>query len=292
MFTRYCRSVLCTPAIAPERFTSCHQSGADICLVDLEDGVPPQLKEEARQVAALFFSGAAAGSPPCAIRINAVTEPDGLSDLLALRHYPVKPGIVLIPKVESARDVEIVEQVLGQDCSPPQLFAVIETPRGVQRLAEIASASRGLRALIFGAADYAAALGIGLDWEPLAPVRAMVVNNARAAGIHAIDAPTFDMTDMGLVHKESLLAQRLGFSGKIALHPRQVPVITEVFSPDQDQLTRANRVVAAAERSGNGITTVDGTMVGKPFFDASKRLLDEFGSPPAVSTLTYPDGGI
>jgi citrate lyase subunit beta/citryl-CoA lyase/(S)-citramalyl-CoA lyase len=286
MFTRYCRSVLCTPAIAPDRFTSCHRSGADICLVDLEDGVPAHRKEEARRVATGFFTGA---GPTCAIRINAVTSADGLSDLLALRNYPVKPAIVLIPKVESPRDVEIVEQVLA-GWPRLELFAVIETPLGVQRLAEIAHASRRLRALIFGAADYAAALGIGLDWEPLAPVRAMLVNSARAADLHVIDAPTFEVVDQSLVRRESVLAQRLGFSGKIALHPRQVPVLTEVFSPDPEQLTRAGRVVAAAEQSGHGITTVDGTVVGRPFYEASQRLLDEFG-PPARS-LTYPDGAI
>lgn len=278
MFTRYCRSVLCTPATAPDRYASCHRAGADICLVDLEDSVPAHRKEEARELAVRFFAPTQ-GSPRCAIRINAVTEPDGLADLLALRNYPVRPGIVLIPKVESARDVEIVEQVLGRE---PELFAVIETPRGVDRLPEIATASHRLRALIFGAADYAAELGVGLDWEPLAHVRAMLVNSARAAGLHVIDSPTFELADLPLVRRESVLAQRLGFSGKIALHPQQVPVLNEMFSPDAEQLAAAGRIVAAAEISGGAVTTVDGTMVGPPFFEASRRLLDEFGPLQAI----------
>ncbi|MBM7774821.1 citrate lyase subunit beta/citryl-CoA lyase/(S)-citramalyl-CoA lyase [Actinokineospora baliensis] len=274
--------MLSVPATAPERFTSCHASGADVCVVDLEDSVPAHRKEEARQSAAGFFKDPAA--PRCGIRVNAVTEPDGLRDLLALPHYPVRPTIVHLPKVESPRDVEIVDQVLGAADHPLELFAVVETPRGVQNLAEIATASPSLRGLIFGAADYAAALGIGLDWEPLAAVRAMVVNAARAAGLHAIDAPTFELVDMALVRAESIQARRLGFSGKIALHPRQVPVITEVFSPDPEQLAHAGRIVAAARRSGQGVATVDGRMVGRPFFEESRRLLDEFGPAPEPST--------
>jgi len=78
------------------------------------------------------------------------------------------------------------------------------------------------------------------------------------------------------LRREAILARDLGFSGKIALHPRQVAVINQVFSPDAESLEAARRVVAAGQRSGQGITTVDGVMVGRPFFEASRRLLDEF----------------
>ncbi|WP_253836383.1 HpcH/HpaI aldolase/citrate lyase family protein [Actinokineospora globicatena] len=285
VFSRYCRSVLSVPATAPLRFTSCHRSGADMCVVDLEDSVSPHRKDEARQGAPEFFKDPSA--PRCGIRVNAVTDPDGLRDLLALPHYPVRPSFVHLPKVESPRDIEIVDHVLGDD--PPDLFAVIETPRGVQNLAAIAGAGSSLRGLIFGAADYAAALGIALDWEPLVAARAMVVNAARAAGLLAIDSPTFELGDVALVREEAIKARRLGFSGKIAVHPRQVPVLTEVFSPDTDQLAHAGRIVAAG---GNGVATVDGRMVGKPFFEESRRLLDEFGHPPAQPLLPHPDGGL
>lgn len=299
MFTRYCRTMLMTPATATNRYAASHRSGTDICLVDLEDSVPADRKADARELAAQFFTGAdVADAPPRAVRINAVTEPDGLADLLALRHYPVKPAVVLIPKVESARDVEIVERVLAQDCPGLELFALIETPRGIERLAEITASSRRLRALVFGAADYALEVGVGLDWEPLVHVRARLVNSARAADLHVMDSPSFALTDMDLVRQESVQAQRLGFSGKIALHPRQVPVICGVFTPGAEQLELAGRVVAAAAQSDQGVTTLDGAMVGRPFFEASRRLLDEFRSvtttPEPVSThheMSYPDGG-
>ncbi len=277
MLSRYCRTSLCTPATAVERYASCHTSGADICLVDLEDSVPPLRKDEARRAAARFFTSAVGLPVRCAIRINSVVEADGLRDLLALREFPVRPQIVHIPKVESPRDLEIVWEVLGGGV---ELFAVIETPPGVQRLAEIAAAGHGLRALIFGAADYAAALGIGLSWEPLVHARSALVNSARANDLHAIDAPTFDLADPTLLRQECRRGRELGFSGKIALHPEQLAVISEAFSPTNSELEHAGRLVRAASRSGDAVTTVDGRMVGKPFFEAAQRLLAEFG--PAV----------
>ncbi|KXK63663.1 aldolase [Micromonospora rosaria] len=279
MFTRYCRSMLCTPATATHRYAACHHSGADICLVDLEDSVPAPAKAEARVRATAFFTGESAAGRRCAVRVNVLTDPDGMRDLLALREYPVTPAIVLVPKVESPRDVEIVARLLGPVRPDLELFAVIETPRGVENAAAIAATSPRPRALIFGSADYASALGIRLRWEPLVQARTRIVNAARASEVEAIDSPTFEVQDLAALRREAALAQDLGFSGKIALHPRQVAVINQVFSPDAESLEAARRVVAAGQRSGQGITTVDGVMVGRPFFEASRRLLDEFDPP-------------
>ncbi|GAB3143272.1 CoA ester lyase [Micromonospora sonneratiae] len=276
-YTRYCRSMLCTPATSVEWYVKSHQTGADICQVDLEDSVPPAQKEEARIKAETFFSAPSASTTRCAVRVNGVTEPDGLRDLLALRSYPVKPAIVVVPKVEAPRDIEIVEQLLSQSCPDVALFAVIETPRGVENVTEIATTSRRLRALVFGAADYSFSLGSGMSWEPLVYARARIVNAARSADIDVIDSPTFELADLSRLEYEATMARELGFSGKVALNPRQVSVINEIFSPGSELLERARRVVSAAQENGQGVTVVDGSMVGRPFFEASRRLLDEFG---------------
>jgi citrate lyase beta subunit len=275
-FSRYCRSLLSTPATAVKRYPNSHRSGADIAMVDLEDSVPPQRKEEARSCAVEFFTDPA-GPARLAIRVNGVGEPDGLRDLLALRHYPAKPALVLIPKVESARDVEIVEQALAPTCPHTEFFAVVETPRGLEHAASIAAASPRLRALVFGSADYAFAVGARLTWDALAYARSAVVNSARAAGIEVMDAPYFLATDAEGLRREALAARDLGFSGKIAVHPRQIPVINEVFSPEAAMLDRARKIVAAGPETGNGVAMVDGVMVGAPFFEASQRLIEEFG---------------
>jgi len=268
--------MLFTPATAEARYSRCHQAGADICLVDLEDSVPAAQKEAGRRQAAGFFAAAESLGTlaRCAIRVNAVTEATGLADLLAVRDYPAKPGIVVVPKVESARDLEIVEAILGLDCPGLQLIALIETPRALEQLDLIVTCTPRLQALIFGAADYAAVLGIGLDWEPLAYARSRVVNGARAANLCAIDAPYFGLTEPAMLRQESRRARRFGFSGKVALHPNQVPVLNEAFSPEPAELEQARQIVNAT--CGGGVSTVDGSMVGPPFLTTSQRLLDEF----------------
>lgn len=270
-FTRYCRSLLSTPATAVDRYAKSHRSGADIAMVDLEDSVPPREKGDARELAETFFCLPSSSVARCAVRINTVLEPDGMRDLLALRRFSVKPAVVLVPMVESPRDIEIVERVLGEDCPATEYLAVVETPRGLDNATAVAESSRRLRGLIFGSADYSLALGARLSWESLAHARARVVNSARAAGIEALDAPAFDVADLAGLRREAALARDLGFSGKIAVHPRQIPVINETFSPDEHLLDRARRVAAAGR--GGGIAVVDGSMVGRPFFEASRRLL-------------------
>ncbi|MDT3399252.1 CoA ester lyase [Streptomyces sp. B1866] len=311
-YSRYCRSLLSTPATEVHRYTSSHQSGADIAMVDLEDSIPPHRKEEARRRATAFFSvsphssapvppsaesrvvpvaeGAHAPSPAVsrtaplrAVRINAVGEPDGLRDLLALRDYPVKPDLVLIPKAESPRDVELAAQVLGAACPRTEFFAVIETPRGLRNAAAVAAVAAPLRALVFGSADYAFAVGARLSWDALAYARAALVADARAAGVEVMDAPLFEVFDEAALRREAGRARDLGFSGKIAIHPGQVPVINETFSPDARQLDHARRVVAAGPGSGRGTAVVDGVMVGPPSFAASQRLIEEYGPRPAAA---------
>jgi citrate lyase subunit beta/citryl-CoA lyase/(S)-citramalyl-CoA lyase len=272
-YTRYCRSMLFTPATAMRWYQRCHQSRADICVVDLEDSVAATDKQRARDNAATFFSAPSAAAGRCAVRVNAVTEPDGLRDLVALRDYPVRPEIVVVPKVESARDVEIVERVLGANL---EIFAVIETPRGLENAHSIAAASNSLRALIFGAADYSFAIGARRSWEYLLPARARIVNSARAAGIEVVDSPVFEFADVDALRWEAPLSKDLGFSGKAAIHPCQVAVINEAFSPGEDVLATARRIAAAGNANGQAVTSVDGVMTGRPFFEAAQRLLDEF----------------
>ncbi|MGW6915332.1 HpcH/HpaI aldolase/citrate lyase family protein [Kitasatospora sp. NPDC054939] len=277
-YTHNCRSLLSTPALAVERYAKSHGSGADIAMVDLEDSVPPARKEEARRLAEDFFTLPSTKLARSAVRINTVAGPDGLRDLVALTRYPVKPDLVLIPMAESARDIEIVAGALAADCPETEFLAVVETPRGIENAAAIAAAGHRLRGLVFGSADYAFAVGARLCWEALAPARARVVNAARAAGVEAMDAPLFEVADLDGLRREAALARDFGFSGKIAVHPRQLPYINEAFTPDDRLLERARRVVEAGMATGQSVTVVDGVMVGMPFFQASQRLIEQFGT--------------
>lgn len=277
-YTKYCRSVLVTPAPMTDRYTRVRTSGADMGVVDLEDSVAPQDKKRARAQAEDYFTPSAEPGPRLALRINSVTTKDGLRDLLAISGYAHKPDIVIVPMVESPRDLEIVEQVLGDECAEMDLFAIVETPRGLDNLDRIANATPRLKTLSFGTADYAMAIGARLSWETLLHARSRVVNSARAAGLYVVDAPVFELGNMARLREEAILARDFGFDGKIAIHPDQVPVLNEVFSPDEHALARARRVVETGEATGFNIGVVDGAMVGAPFFEASQRLIKEFGN--------------
>jgi citrate lyase subunit beta/citryl-CoA lyase/(S)-citramalyl-CoA lyase len=275
-FTKYCRSILFTPALAVERFARGQRSGADISLVDMEDSVSPAHKDAARRHAESFFSAPPLSPGRRAVRINSVTHHEGLRDLLAIRSYPVKPDVVMLPKVESPRDLEIVEQALGPDFAHVDLMAVVETARGLENVNAIARATPRLKALVFGSADFSFGIGAALSWEPLHYARSRLVTAAHAANLHVVDSALFDIPDAEGLRKEAALARSMGFSGKAAIHPRQVEAINQAFSPDEHMLRKARKIVAVSKANDFNICVVDGAMVGLPFIEAARRLLEEF----------------
>jgi citrate lyase beta subunit len=275
-YSRCCRSALWTAGSAPKRYSVGHNSGADVCVVDLEDSVSPGKKEAARRQAEFFFSSPSATLTRCGIRINSLSELDGLRDLLAIQRYPVKPAIVVIPKVETARDVEIVEEILGQTCPETCFFAIVETPRGLENAAAIATASDRLRALVFGVADYSFSIGARRSWEAMAYARSKLINSASVGNVEVVDSPMFEISNIGELRRECTMAQELGFSGKAAIHPSHVSTINEVFSLDSATLETAQRVVAASQNHDLDVAVVGGTTEEMLFFEASRRLLEEF----------------
>ena len=270
-----------TPATRPERFAAALASTADVALVDLEDSVAAADKQTARDTAPHLLDARVPdtptpGRPLTGIRINAATTRDGLADLLALASWPRRADLVLLPKVEAARDIEVAAAVLDTPGHAPHLWALIETPRAVTALPSIMTAPR-LGGVVFGSADYAAALGSRLTWFSLRHARCSVVTAAAAAGLPALDAPCFDLDDPSRLRREATLAKALGFYGKGAVHPQQIASLQEVFTPTEQEITQARAIAAAGRASGGGITSVDGHMVGAPFFAAAHTLLDRAG---------------
>ncbi|MFD8385222.1 HpcH/HpaI aldolase/citrate lyase family protein [Streptomyces sp. NPDC059679] len=260
-----------TPGHMCARFPAAHGCGADVALVDLEDSVPATAKPEARQMARAFFT-----NPPTrsalGVRISSPTTRDGIRDLAALHGYPAKPQIVLIPKVESARDIEVVAGALDTLGYAPLLYALVETPRALEELPLVVRADR-IAGVLFGTADYATAAGCGRAWEPLLHARAALVTSAAAAGIPAIDSPFFDLDDLDGLRHEAEKAKALGFTGKSCVHPAHLPVIDEVFRPSEEEIAAARAIVSAAENAGGSIVRVDGRMAGPPMVAAARALL-------------------
>ncbi len=171
------KSIICTPATSTGWYAAAHSCGADVGLVDLEDSVAPARKQAARSAAGGYFKPAEGVACDLALRINSPCSCEGVRDLLAAAAYAPRPAIVWIPKVESPRDVEIVAGALDSEDYAPEVYAIIETPRGIAQLASIVQASR-LGGVVFGAADYALQTGAALRWAPLQFARSAIVNAA------------------------------------------------------------------------------------------------------------------
>ncbi|WP_308406596.1 CoA ester lyase [Streptomyces sp. AC555_RSS877] len=271
--TRPVRSWLITPAMAADRFGKARTSSADVALVDLEDSVARAHKAAARKAAQHFFlpETSPAPAPMLGLRLNSPLTADGVRDLAAIADYPTRPPLVLVPKTETARDIEMVAGVLDTGDHTPEIYALIETPRGIEQLPSILRADR-LGGLLFGAADYAALVGCALGWEALLYARSAVANSAGTAGIPAIDSPYFDLHDLDGLKLECQRAKELGFLGKGAVHPAHLPVITSVFTPSQDEIAAAHAIVAAGQEAHTAVTTVGSQMVGPPFVAAAQSL--------------------
>ncbi|MEU4587071.1 HpcH/HpaI aldolase/citrate lyase family protein [Kitasatospora aureofaciens] len=269
---RAARAWISVPAPAVNRFESAKACGAHVALVDLEDSVAPAKKQHARTIAERFFDGYETSPSLLGVRINAPVLLDGIRDIAAIADWRARPDIVLVPKVESPRDLDLVAGALDADDYRPHLFALIETPRAIEQIREITRAAR-ISGAVFGTADYATAVSCGMGWEPTLHARSAVANSVAAAGLVAIDSPYFQMDDPDGLRVEAERAKALGFHGKGAIHTRQLPVITEVFSPSEQDIADARTILGAGRDSGNNITSVGGQMVGRPFFTRAQNLL-------------------
>ncbi|MFE5797147.1 HpcH/HpaI aldolase/citrate lyase family protein [Streptomyces sp. NPDC056503] len=270
-----------TPGHAPDRFTTAHTCGADVALVDLEDSVPAAAKPTARAAARRFFTTSAMAGSTLGVRISSPATLDGVHDLTTLTAFPVKPQIVLIPKVESPRDFDIVAGILDTPDYTPLLYALIETPRAVQTLPSIVRADR-IAGVLFGTADYAAAIASTMEWGPMLYARSALVTSAAAAGIPAIDSPFFDLDDLDGLRRETEQAKALGFAGKSCVHPRQLSTVAKVFRPTDEEIAAARTIVEAAETAGGRIIRIGHQMIGPPMVAAARSLLTRASMPHEV----------
>ncbi|WP_144630844.1 HpcH/HpaI aldolase/citrate lyase family protein [Bordetella genomosp. 13] len=277
------RSLLFLPADAPAFLARAHERGADAVIVDLEDSILPERKDAARQVAGDAARSLAARGLRVLLRVNADPEAWradlGSVDLRDLR-------AVMLPKVESATQVAALAQALDAQDARAGIAALVESPLGVVRATEIAQASPRLCALGFGAEDYAAAMSIAPEPENLRSAAQYVALNARAFGLAGwgLADSIANLTDMARFEAAVREARNLGFTGSVAIHPKQVPLVNRGFSPTEADLEWARRVLAAAEagrQQGKGVVLLDGRMIDQPLVDRANRWMRQGRSAPA-----------
>jgi citrate lyase subunit beta/citryl-CoA lyase len=258
---REATTLLFVPGDRPERFPKAAQAGAGLVVLDLEDAVAPDRKQYAREQVVQWL----AENPDCAVRVNAAGTPWHDEDLAAVAH---RRCTVMLPKA----DPVTTRAVAGELGVLPALIALVETARGVLDARETATVPNVHR-LAFGSFDLAAELGVDpADWDALVTARGALVLASAATGLPGpIDGVTADLHDQARLTDEVRSARQLGFTGKLCVHPRQVPAAAAALSPTREEVRWAHKVTAAAEDTG--AVAVDGQLVDKPVLDRAKRIL-------------------
>lgn len=288
------RSVLITPGSRPERIARAAVARCDAVVIDLEDGVPANMKSQARILAARALASIDFGGRERAVRVNAPGTTELAQDLRALDFAML--DALWLPKVECPQQVHDLARAL-----PHQLPLVlsIETPMGLFAALAIAAAGAAVSArsaLFFGSGDYCMQTGAHPGAEGLRMPRALIVAAAAAHGLQAIDAAYFlDPKDVAATRADARLARELGFDGKLVFHPDQIVPANEVFGPQPAEVQRARRLIdafEAARNRGEGTLIVDGRFLAIDTVQPLRRVLwmaDRLGPGALASTDTAPD---
>ncbi|MDR1246213.1 MAG: CoA ester lyase [Clostridiales Family XIII bacterium] len=279
------RSNLYIPANNPVLVDKCAKYPADNVTFDIEDAVPPQEKQNARKMAAANLEKAGSNGAEVYVRVNGWHTEYTHDDLEAV----VLPGLdgITLPKTRNIDDVKRLDQEIGEledrRGIPPgtvKIALLLETAEGIMNAYSIVTASKRTVAAFFGAVDYCADMRIARTNEASeqAVARTIVAIAARSAGIVALDAPFADYSNMDAFRKNTLDGRRMGFEGRMLIHPSQIAVAHELYSPTEEEITDAERVKKFFEEEGlaKGLASVslDGKMVDTPVYQSALNVLD------------------
>jgi citrate lyase subunit beta/citryl-CoA lyase len=248
------RSYLFVPGNRPEQYAKALAAGADAVIVDLEDAVPPEDKHTARQHVAEWLST----ERSVLLRING-TETSWFQDDIRLCHSPGVIGI-LLPKTQRLEDVASLAYMVPRK----PILPLIETAIGFSNAVAL-GVQPGVQRLVFGSIDFQVDMGIDGDGEELLYFRSQLVLASRLANLQPpVDGVFIQMKDLERLRVDTQRSRRLGFGAKLCIHPNQVAVVNDSFSPSAEELAWAQRVLEAVQRAGGGAIAVDGKMVDLP----------------------------
>lgn len=279
------RAWLFVPADSERKLARAVESGAGAVILDLEDSVAPDRKSGAREMAAAWLR-ARASRPSAWVRVNALQTGLAMADLAAV--VAARPDGIVLPKCSGREDLVRLDAALSAleareglaEGSIAVLPIVTETPAAMFALREYAGAPR-LAALTWGGEDLAAALGAKANrredgsWdEPYRLARSLTLIAAAAAAVPALDTVHADVRDLEGFRRDCAEARRLGFAGRLAIHPAQVPIIEEAFAPTAEEKAWAEAVVAAfAANPRAGVVSLEGRMIDRPHLLQARRIL-------------------
>lgn len=278
------RALLYMPGDDRRKIEKATTLGVDSICMDMEDGVAANKKTEARAVIAQAMKELSFGKSERCIRINSIGSGLEKRDLVAA--LATNPDSIVVPKIESADQVKWVsEHIESYELSSNlsigaiRLLIGVETAKGILNLREIAEADKRLGAIIFGAEDYAASIGARRTTEgtEVLYARSAVVTACAANDLQAIDMVYIDFRDIEGLRIEAEQGAGLGFSGKQIIHPNQVIPVQEAFTPSDEAIEYARRVVEsfeASQKEGKGAYALDGKMIDMPLLRNAQKVLD------------------
>ena len=278
------RALLYMPGDDRRKIEKATTLGVDCVCMDMEDGVAISKKREARAVIAEAVKELDFGGSERCIRINSVGSGFEKFDLAAA--LATNPDSIVVPKVETAAQVraisdyiEMYEISARMPVRKIRMLVGVETARGILNIKEIAEADRRLEAIIFGAEDYAASVGASRTKEATEVLyaRSAVITACAANDLQAIDMVYIDFRDMEGLRREAEQGAALGFSGKQIIHPNQVAPVQEAFTPSNEAIEYARRVVeafTASQKEGRGAFALDGKMIDMPLLKNAQKVLE------------------
>ena len=277
------RALLYMPGDSRPKIEKAISLKVDSICMDMEDGTAWNRKEKAREVIATALQELDFGRSEKLVRINGIGT--GLEEADLSMTLPHHPDGVVIPKVESLADVawvsdqiEAMELSQGWELNSIRILAILESAKGIVNLREIATHPR-LGALIFGAEDYAASVGAKRTrgGQEVLYARSKVVLHAAANDLQALDIVFVDFRDAVNLKIEALLGAQMGFTGKQIIHPNQVVLVNEAFSPSNAEIDYAQRLLAAfdaAEAEGAGVIAFEGKMIDMPLVISARQVIE------------------
>ena len=266
------RSFIFTPGLNPEMFPKALASGADMVCIELEDGIAIKDKDEARKntINALKTLDVK-NDVELVVRINCQRTKPGLLDFEAFISSKLRVKALMLPKVKTPDEITFIDDLLS-DCNlDTDLHVIMETNEALENIYDIAHSSKRIVALYFGGVDMAAELRVPNSYENLVYARSKLVHAGASVGVDVIDVPYLDLEDMNGMKKEAELVRNLGFTGKGSIHPKQINILNEVFTPSEAEITKAKKIIDQFNASDTGLVVIDGKLIEKPVLREMQR---------------------
>ena len=266
------RSFIFTPGLNPDMFPKALASGADMVCIELEDGIAIKDKDQARKnTIEALKTLKIKNDVELVVRINCQRTKFGLSDLEAFISSKIKIKALMLPKVKTPDEIAFIDDLLTDCDLDTNLHVIMETNEALENIYDIAHSSKRIAALYFGGVDMAAELRVPNNYQNLIYARSKLVHAGASAGVDVIDVPYLDLEDMDGMREEAELVRDLGFTGKGSIHPKQINILNEIFTPPKEEIDKAKKIIDQFNASNTGLVVIDGKLIEKPVLREMQR---------------------